>query len=176
MDTMYTIKYLPDADVTKALDVKLRELLSTCFTNKESSMFKTQRYFKEMPAHRWLVYAEDGELVAHIAVHDKVVKTQSRSFRIGGVADVCVHPNHRRKGLVKQILQKIFIFLNKADVSVSVLFSEGKRYASSGYRPVSNLFSRSEAKEWTQAEGAYVKEIKAHSWPKEDVFLEGLTF
>lgn len=85
-----SFEYILDDAVTPALNAKLRHLLSTCFTKEQGKkFFQTQRYFREMPRHRQLIW--DGEiLAAHIAVHKKQVMIDDQFFPIRGIAEVCV--------------------------------------------------------------------------------------
>ena len=97
-------EYILDDAVTPALDAKLRHLLSTCFTKEQDKIFQTQRYFREMPRHRYLIW--DGEiLAAHIAVHEKQVMIDDQSFPISGITEVCVQPNFSRERTGENIAQ-----------------------------------------------------------------------
>ena len=55
-------EYILDDAVTQELDAKLRSLLSTCFTKEQDEIFQTQRYFNEMPRHRYLIWDGDDTL------------------------------------------------------------------------------------------------------------------
>ncbi len=65
------IEYVADASVDPALDVALRRLLCTCFP--KTPVFRDRRYYNEPPAHRWLIRGSDGDPVAHVAVHEKLI-------------------------------------------------------------------------------------------------------
>jgi len=126
----YKINYIKDSDVNDAMNIKLIQVLSLCFSNQP--VFKVQRYFKEMPGHRW--YIEDnGYIIAHAAVHDKNILTEKGTIRIGGIAEVCVHPDYRGKGLVKKMLAVIHKWLQENDFSFAMLYGDADVYASSGY-------------------------------------------
>ena len=94
------IEYLPDDNVTDTLDYELRSLLTTCFTKPQDVVFRDRQYFQEPYPHRWVIRDENNAIVAHIGVHEKQVETEGRTYRIGGIAEVCVHPDYRGKGYV----------------------------------------------------------------------------
>src|SRR6266436_3571502 len=98
-----TIDYVPDSQVDAALDEQLRALLSACFTGPRNERFKAQRYCHEMPQHRWLI-REPGRVIAHVALHDKIIGSMEGDRSIGGVAEVAVHPDFRGQGLVRRLL------------------------------------------------------------------------
>ena len=141
-------QYVTDSNVSEALDLKLRILLSICFVqSQDAEIFSKQRYYNEMPQHRYMLWERD-ELVAHIAVHEKEVLINGKPSAICGIAEVCVHPAHRNQGLVKHLLEKVQLDrINQGDV-FSVLFGDEEVYGSSGYRCVDNLKALSPSQEW----------------------------
>lgn len=169
--------YLPDAAVDAALDRELRALLSTCFTKPEDVVFRERRYFKEPPAHRWLLREEGGRLAAHVAVHEKMVEVAGRGWPIGGIAEVCVHPDQRGRGHVRALLAAIHPWLVARGIPFSVLFGDPRIYTSSGYAAVSNLFLRASASAaWAPAPGVMARPLLAEPWPAGEVRLAGPAF
>ncbi|GAL02152.1 hypothetical protein JCM19237_5045 [Photobacterium aphoticum] len=73
------IEYKRDDDVDEILDKKLRTLLSTCFTGEDDAIFRTQRYAKDKPQHRYLLWNTNNELVGQVAVHEKT--WSAKAFR-----------------------------------------------------------------------------------------------
>lgn len=181
MTTLADIRYLPDADVDAYLDLALRDLLSTCFTKPQDHVFKHRRYFNEMPAHRWLVRDEhDGRLVAHIAVHERVLLAGADTFVVGGIAEVCVHPSHQGRGYVKQLVAATHDWMSARGWSFSILFGESRYYASSGYVPVDNLFLAPTAPDGSklrvEAGGALVCRLGDTPWPSVPATIPGPIF
>lgn len=169
--------YLPDSAVGSALDRELRALLTVCFTKPQDAVFRDRRYFREPPQHRWLARDDRGMLVAHAAVHDKAVSSAGITYRIGGVAEVCVHPDHRGRGHVRGLLADIHAWLAAQQVPFAVLFGNPRVYASSGYAVVGNLRVRSpETATWEPAAGAMAHGLGALPWPACDVDLVGPRF
>lgn len=169
--------YTPDAAVDAALDRELRDLLCACFTKPQDVVFRERRFFREPPQHRWLVRDGRGALVAHAAVHDKTASSAGATYRLGGVAEVCVHPEHRGHGLARGLLAEIHAWLAARQVPFAVLFGNPKVYTSSGYVVVGNLRVRSpETGAWESAQGAMVHMLGIHEWPAGPVDLVGPRF
>ena len=131
------MEHVPDRQVDEALDAQLRRLLTTCFPGP---MFLAKRYNAELPAHRWIVRDGPDRLVAHAALHDKQVGTGVGDIRIGGVAEVCVHPDHRGRGTVRSLLDAVHAWILEARIPAALLFGKPEVYGSSGYRTVPNPF------------------------------------
>ena len=134
------IEYLPDDRITDSLDHELRGLLTTCFTKPQDVVFRDRRYFREPYPHRWVIRNENNAIVSHIGVHEKQVEAESRTFHIGGIAEVCVHPDYRGNGYVRMMLKCIHVWLFEHGFAFAVLFGHTLVYHSSGYVQVTNLF------------------------------------
>lgn len=146
------IEHIADEDVDEVLDRELRGLLSTCFVRPQDQVFRERRYWKEHPAHRWLIRNTAGELIAHVAAHDKTFMVQPDSqrppvdgdsapptIRVAGIAEVCVHPAHRGAGHVKAMLRAAHSALEQIGCEFAALFGDPQVYRSSGYRIAENL-------------------------------------
>jgi len=173
---VYALSELPEALVDAALDRELRALLCACFTEPEDHVFRERRYFREPPAHRWLLRDTEGELVAHTALHFKELTTGDHRVAIGGVAEVCVRAEHRRRGLAKRMLDAVDRLLIERGTPLAVLFGDPRIYRSSGYRTVDNLFYRDpDRTRWLSGDGM-VKELAPGCWPRAPAYLDGPTF
>jgi len=173
------IEYLPDTAVDPALDAQLRALLSTCFTGPHNERFKTQRYYNEMPAHRWFI-REPGRIIAHLATHDKTLGTTIGDLPIAGIAEVSVHPGFRGRGLVRQLLAAAHAYHTARAVPFAFLFGSRDVYSSSGYLPVTNplrCFHPDSAKWIVQPlDSAMVKPLGTTIWPPGEIDLRGPMF
>jgi len=168
-------QYLKDSDVTPALDQKLRALLSQCFVKgQDAEIFSCQRYHQEMPQHRYLMW-QGEELVAHVAVHDKLVTVSGVTYAISGIAEVCVHPKYRKRGLVKSLMERVNAERLKAGDAFALLFGDEQVYASSGYRCIDNLYVLSPQQEWV-AVGHAMALVLNKAWPTGEVRLVGIPF
>ncbi len=169
------IEYLSDNSVDDALDQKIRGLLTTCFTKPQDVVFKDRRYFQEPYPHRWVIRDGQGVIVAHIGVHEKEVEAEGTTFRIGGICEVCVHPDYRGRGYVRIMLNSIHEWLCRHGFVFAVLFGNPLVYGSSGYVQRTNLFLGGGEQEWKQAKGM-IRELSGMPWPGEDVHLPGPGF
>lgn len=169
------IEYLPDECVNDVLDRELRKLLTTCFTKPHDAVFKERRYFREPYPYRWVIRNQQGAIVAHVGVHDKHIETANLTYRIGGIAEVCVHPDFRGHGYVRMTLGSVHEWLVKHGFDFAILFGDAQMYRSSGYLQVPNLFSGTEDKGWQQTD-AMIRELSTTPWPSGEVHLPGPRF
>jgi len=135
-EPIYTVVHCLDAEVSAAQDRELRHLLLASFPHEP--VLLTRRYIHEAPAHRWLVRTAAGDLVAHTAVHDKVIFVGGRDLRIGGVAEVCVAHPYRGRGLVRRMLAEAHAWMQGEAIPFAMLFGQPKIYGSSGYAIIEN--------------------------------------
>lgn len=132
------IDYTPDASVDAALDQELRDLLSTCFIGPTNEKFRRQRFNREMPPHRWLARDASGRLCGQVAIHDKVIGTPIGDIRMAGVAEVCVHPDYRGRGLAHRMMNQMHEWAIAAGFPLATLFGDPRIYGGVGYRAVPN--------------------------------------
>lgn len=170
------IEYLADASVDETTDLQLRALLCACFSNPGDDVFQRRRYYHEPPAHRWIIRAPDGTLVAHTAVHEKTVEVDGRPFPIGGVAEVCVLPEYRGRGYVRDMLSTAHAWMIEQGMVFSVLFGKVAVYTSSGYREVHNLYMDVADQPDRQVVTAMIHELASTPWPQDEVYLPGPSF
>lgn len=169
------IEYVPDCGVDDAVDLDIRGLLTTCFTKTQDVVFKERRYFREPYPHRWGIFEGDGTWVAHIGVHEKQIQSEDETFSVGGICEVCVHPDYRGKGYVKMMLECVHGWLSEHGFAFAMLFGNPLVYSSSGYAHVENLFNGSEDKGWKPA-AAMVYELSETPWPSGTVYMPGPKF
>src|ERR1700742_3666755 len=84
------LEYAREPDVSEQLDRELRALISGCFNSPQDAFLRDQRWVREMPLHRYMLRDEHGQLVAHAAVHEKVIGVGDGELTVGGTAEVCV--------------------------------------------------------------------------------------
>ena len=177
---MPAIEFIEDAVVDAELDRQLRSLLPVCFNSPGGAIFADRRYFHEPPRWRWFVRGAPGELIAHVAVHDKVIGTTAGERRIAGIAEVCVHPGHRGHGLVRELLATAHPWLAARDIPFAMLFGNDFVYSSSGYQKIANPIRHQlpENGSWVVESvwGAMVKPLRPIDWPSGEVDLRGPKF
>jgi predicted N-acetyltransferase YhbS len=160
------VAYVYDPSVTEDLDWQLRVLLTACFPGP---MFRHKRYNAELPAHRWIIRAEDGSLVAHVAAHDKHIRVGDQPLRVGGIAEVCVHPAYRGRKFVGLLLEAAHAWMRAEGIPFSILFGHEQVYRSKGYALVTapcRMFNAGKA-EWeiTSPSHFLVRPIADATWP-----------
>ena len=173
------VEYLADSSVNASMDARIRELLTTCFTKPEDVVFKDRRYFREPYPHRWVIRDTQGSIIAHVGVHEKFVEADGRTFRIGGIAEVCVHPEFRGRGLVKTMLASVHDWLIRHEFDFAVLFGDPRVYDSSGYVEVNNLIHddvTATGERRTSQSPAMVRQLSDTPWPDGQVYLPGPKF
>ncbi|PMK04243.1 GNAT family N-acetyltransferase [Vibrio sp. 10N.261.55.A7] len=168
-------EYIKDQDVSSDLDQKLRQLLSASFLNgNDPETFSRQRYYNECPQHRYLLW-DNGNIAAHIAVHDKRIHIDDVEHTISGIAEVCVNREYRKQGLVKQLLERVLQDSKARGDAFSILFGEAKIYGSSGYVTMTNLQMLTPEEQWVSVDKVMVCELH-QPWPKSNVQLVGKAF
>lgn len=175
------VEYLADASVTPEDDAALRSLLSTCYSEPSASVFARQRYYRDPHPHRWVIRDTAGVIVAHVGVPDRTVEHAGRTYRIGGIADVAVHPDYRRRGWMRRMLRDIHDWQRERGFVFSVLFGADVIYGSSGYVRVENLWcdadeGAGEARGNRIATSAMIKPLTDLPWPDGEIHLPGATF
>lgn len=174
---MWPVSYIADADVDEVLDRELRDLLSTCFTKPQDIVFKERRYFRESPAHRWLIRDASGRLLAHLAAHDRRVESGALRARVGGIAEVCVHPDARGQRLASYLLEAAQSDLARRGYLFVALFGSRSVYAASGYTvPECVWIGPGEDGRWIAASGIMVRPLAGNLWPTGEVYLPGPAF
>jgi GNAT superfamily N-acetyltransferase len=173
----FTVIYRRDEAITDQEDHELRELFFSCFSY--NPIFLARRYFRTPPAHRWLIKNKAGEIIAHSALHERIIGTEHGDLLIGGVAEVCVAAPHRGLGLAKRLLQSMDEWPKARGMAFTLLFGDPKVYLSSGYVPIENELHTDDllSYHWNPFGGTAM--VKSHSpspWPAGIIDLRGPTF
>ena len=150
-----------------------------CFTKPEDIVFKERRYFREPYPHRWVIRDAQDDIIAHVGVHEKSVEADERTFPIGGIAEVCVHPDLRGRGFVKSMLACVHDWLIRHGFDFAVLFGDPRVYSSSGYIEVNNLVHddwKATGEIYTSQSPVMVRQLFDTPWPAGMVYLSGPKF
>lgn len=166
-----------DADISATEDGELRRLLRACFPYETALI--TRRYVRQAPAYRWLVRNPSGELIAHLAAHDKIITVAGQKIRIAGIAEVCVASTHRGRGLVHRMLATAHAFLGAQCIPFAMLFGHPHVYTSSGYTVIANTIHCTTPilQHVNPFKGRpMVHRLGAEPWPQGPIDLRGPTF
>ena len=160
---------------------QLLPLLKECFPKA----FHQRIWFKQLPKFRLLTY-EGDQLVAQVGVEHRVITLGNREMRpIFGVIDLCVHPNHRNRGLADALLDRLETLAREQNVDFVVLFADDDRvYKKRDYVHVSNdltYMGINEGNSLGILEGSFpdvmmVKPVSKAKWVKGPVDLLGYLF
>jgi predicted N-acetyltransferase YhbS len=176
----FLLEQVREPDVSTALDRELRALISGAFNQPRDAFFKERRYAQEMPQQRYMLRSTGGQLVAHLAVHEKVLGVGGSEVPVGGMAEVCVHESARGRGCVRYLLDQAHGQLSLRGREFGFLFGDSRIYASSGYRPVSasirHFDPASQRFEDAPNPFALVKPLGDRPWPEGAVDLRGPLF
>ena len=174
------LEYVREPAVSAELDRELRELFSSCFPQPRTAFFRERRYANEMPLHRYLLRGPGGELLAHVAVHEKRILVAGASFTVGGIAEVCVHDSQRGLGRAKELLGHAHQGLRELGVPFALLFGEVPIYGSSGYQhltaPIRIFEPATNSYKNEPSALALYKPLGARSWPDGPIDLDGPMF
>jgi len=170
--------HIHDKNVSPELDLQLRALFLEAFPI-EAEYLKTQRYFRECPTQRWIIFEERNQPVAHIAAYEKTVGTVRGKIPVVGVAEVCVTAPFRGRGLVRRMLQDVHAWARERSVPFALLFGSMDYYGSSGYRPTTNVirYWKYQTCEWVEEPiTALMLPLGQEAWPEGLIDLAGPLF
>ncbi len=177
--TDFPIVYRHDCTLSPAEDQALRALFKLCF-KRELAYLDRQRFFRELPPHRWMIFDESDAIIAHIAVYDKVLGTPNGLLPVAGVAEVCTHPDHRGQGMARAILAEIHTWASEQGFGWIMLFGSHAIYGGSGYQcidnPIRALDYQSGEWETETLEYALVCPLGDEAWPSGTIDLRGPHF
>jgi predicted acetyltransferase len=141
--------------------------------------FETSRFYLERSDFRWLI-RNRNKIIANAVVHNKTFLSDKKKISIAGVAEICVDPSHRRKGLVKELLSEIHDWAKGKSYSFAFLFGDKKMYQSSGYIQCNNQFKylnhHKDVVEVKQIDSALYYPLKDMPWPEFLVDIQGPMF
>jgi len=83
---------------------------------------------------RMRVVERDGKLVACLHIHKREQYFRGRRLLMGGIGGVAAHPEHRRRGLVKMLLENATAYMAEQGYDLSILFGSTAIYGSSGWQ------------------------------------------
>jgi predicted acetyltransferase len=162
------IKHFVEPNLPSGMGAQLLELFKICFP--KSKNLTKRRFNNEMPAERWIAYSE-GKAIGHLAIHHKFITDENkRELPFIGIAEVCLTPEFRKKGLVGSLL-RMADELHR-DKDFSILFGESSVYQKYGYANVSNV----ECPDIPTISHLMAKCLSCKTWPSGTLSIPGQYF
>jgi GNAT superfamily N-acetyltransferase len=79
------------------------------------------------------VMVVDGELVASVSCYQRMMYCGGALAKVGAIGSVATHPEHRRRGYVRQILAEARTWMRESGFDFSFLFGRYEVYGGSGW-------------------------------------------
>lgn len=76
----------------------------------------------------------DGEIVASVGSYLRFIHCAGRRAKVGAIGSVATHPDHRRKGYIRQVLAEARRWMRDSGFDFSFLFGREEVYGGSGWR------------------------------------------
>jgi predicted N-acetyltransferase YhbS len=174
------LEYLDDQSVTAEENLQLMRLFALCFPGPQNACFLKQRYFRELPAHRFVFREPSGEIRAQVAGHDKKISSPKGELRVIGISEVAVHPELRGRRLSQSLLLELEAWAAGKGFSHAMLFGPPALYAPLGYQVAFNAFRYldwdSQKPMFGPLKNAQFKALKGQPWPELELDLRGPTW
>ena len=95
------------------------------------------RLSRRLPREQWhlsrTMWMPDGTPIAHVRVCHRVMRLGAAMVRVGGIGDVCTHPSHLKRGLMRHLFTHVVEFMGQEDYDLSILWGIGNFYDKFGY-------------------------------------------
>jgi len=113
------IKRIEEYNLSSKMEKDIISLLKDCF-----SSYPDQRsYYKQIPSFRFLAY--DGKtLVAHLAIHFRIMNVAGLTTKIFGISDLCVDSSHRSKNIASTLLNELETLAVKSKIDFLILVAQ----------------------------------------------------
>ena len=129
------LRVLQESEIDAELDAAIKQSLVACFPNNRDAFSRSRACRGTEPAFTVVIQDADN-VIAHATVVDRVIKAAGERLRVAGVANVCVLPEHRGKGLSDRVLIVATQEARRQDFDCGLLFTGEnikKLYARNGW-------------------------------------------
>ncbi|MDY7009206.1 MAG: GNAT family N-acetyltransferase [Planctomycetota bacterium] len=135
------VEITKEQDISPRQDREILELQHLAFP--ESADFAHQRWYHTPPEDDlWFGVRRDGRLVAGARLLPRIIDAGEKELLIGGVANVCSHPDVRGSGAGKAVMQAVRErFQTEARFDFGLLFCHRDKYgfyARFGWQKIEN--------------------------------------
>lgn len=136
MDLLFRVK--SEYQLSQKEKADINALLSTCFPDAD---YSGRSYFKQHPHHRILAeYNED--LIGQLGIDFRVMRMNDDPIHVFGVVDLCVHPEHRGKGVATKLMKELERIATVHAESIDFLFlvtEDTPFYTALGFLATNNI-------------------------------------
>lgn len=120
----------------------------------------------------------EGRLVSRIAIIQRSINVGDQTVRIAGIGGVATHPDWRRNGFARRLLQASLDFIRSTNAfDFSMLFCADEMipyYGKSGYSQVHNpLYIWQKGQRVPFNDNKMVLPVSGMSWPEGEVDVQG---
>lgn len=148
-----TTRIIAEASITQEEDAAIRAALCRCFPADISVFSQTRAWHGSLPA--WSVVVEcQGQIIANLGVVERKIRIGHEEFLAGGIQNVLVLPEHRKKHLFRQIMTVAVQESIRRNLDLGILFC------------TSNLVPLYAALRWQPAPGRNVTRIDENGLPQ----------
>jgi hypothetical protein len=108
------VRELSESELTAEMDRQILELQQLAFP--QTVEFKTQRWWHTpaRPEDRWFLVFEGPRLIGSVRVVHRTIATSGGPRLIGGVANVCSHPEARGSGAAKAAMRATAAYIGRS--------------------------------------------------------------
>ncbi len=141
------IKVKNDDELSSKERQQIIELITLSF-GKWDQKKRDRRYFT--PTYRHLFMYDGSTLVSYLRIILRKATFNTKELLIGGVGDVCTHPDYRGKGFSTQLVGEGMELLNGAGADIGILQTDvtkgAKQYRASGFIAMNKSYIVSDIK------------------------------
>lgn len=128
------IQRLEEYKIPESVHQQISKLLEEAFSGYPQG----KSYFKQLPAFRYLIWAEDM-LIGHMAVDHRLISIEGEPVKIFGVVDLCIADSYQRKKLATRLLEELEQSGIKYGIDFIILLTpDHTLYISNGFVLVDN--------------------------------------
>ncbi len=118
---MQPVQIVDERDLTPKIDATIRRTLVKCFP-KDVEFFSRSRAWHGC-APSYSVFVLDGaEVIAHLGVVERRVTVGGEPVDVAGLQNVCVLPEHRGRGLCREVVSAAMDEASRRGLDCGLLF------------------------------------------------------
>jgi predicted N-acetyltransferase YhbS len=117
---------------------EIAELMAKVFVQRSYfDFYRTRMDYQTLdpdflPEHSRIV-REDGRIVSHVSIITKYMRIGGSVVKLGGIGDVCTHPDCRGKSYSRALMQDAVRYMGEHDYALSMLYGIKNYYHKFGY-------------------------------------------